>query len=188
MSNPQPTLAYATPFVGENTWLDIARRALLWTLLCSISAIPSFLFAVNTFSFPGMFFGVSLFIVLYTVFTSTPAFLKFREKPFVRRTLYIGYSIRLLVSVFFPVGMALDMIPGIISVGIVEELGGVTGGSRAGPGADFVATFLITLIQGTILNVLLSLFMLVLWGLQWLLCKPPVAAQGFPVESNRPAQ
>jgi hypothetical protein len=183
MSNPPPTLAYATPFVGENTWSDIARRALLWTLLCSISAIPSFLWSRIGYNDAAIVCGVCLFIILYTVFTSTPQFLRFREKPFVRRTLYIGYATRILVSVIFPVGMALDLIPGLISIGLVES-GGRSIGPSAGITESFIKTLLITIIQGTILNIILSVYMLILWVFQRLFCKPPVLQRGFPVEIN----
>ena len=67
--------------------------------------------------------GVLLFICLYTVSTCNDAFERFHARPFVRRTLYIGYITRMALSVAFPLGMFLDMFPGLVSIAIVERTG-----------------------------------------------------------------
>jgi hypothetical protein len=178
MSN-EPMLAYAPPPKPANTPADITRRALLWTLLCGISAAPSFIWAARGFNRLAMILGVVIFITLYTLTTSTPAFLRFREKPFIRRTLYIGYGTRILISVIFPVGMAADLIPGLISISVVHTiLGSMSEG--------FVATLLITIVHGTILNFLLTIYMFIVWGFQRLFMKPPEEPRGFPILMNQP--
>src|SRR5688572_17649859 len=109
----------------------LLRRLLLWTVLCSVSATPSFVLASSSddFSQAAMVVGVLLFIAAYTASTSTDAFERFHNRPFVRRTLYIGYGARMLVSVLFPYAWAADMIPGIISVGLVQNTLGLEGRS-----------------------------------------------------------
>lgn len=73
---------------------------------------------------------------------------------------------RLLLSIAYPVGIAVDLFPGIVSVTVVEKGLGI-------PGSSFVGTLLITLIQGTILNCLVLIFMLVTYGIQRLIFTMP---------------
>jgi hypothetical protein len=167
-------LTYAVPPPPVNTVGDIARRALLWTVMCSVCATPSFIWAASGFSRPAMICGVVLFIIAYTVLTSTAAFLRFRDLPFVRRTLYIGYGIRLGISIVFPVGMAIDLLPGMFSVGLVRNFVGMK--------ESFAGTLMITIVQGTIINILLSILMAFIWLLQKVFIKTERQPQGFPVE------
>src|SRR5262245_23628023 len=88
-------------YVGDGPLDGLARRAALWTVLCSVSAAPSFFWASGRYDVTAMVAGVALFIVLYTLATSTVRFLEFRNRPFVRRTLYVGYITRLSLSVLF---------------------------------------------------------------------------------------
>jgi hypothetical protein len=184
MSESQ-TLSYAPPPTPVNTRGDVARRATLWTVLCSVCALPSFLFAAPRFNVPAMVVGVVLFIILYTFATSTPAFLRFREKPFVRRTLYIGYVTRVVISIIFPLGMIVDFFPGLISVTTIAVF---VDNPRAGPGLgsamDFFGTLLTTILQGTLVNAVLGIYMAVVWGFQRIFLKLPEDRYGFPVEIN----
>ena len=166
-------------------YTTLLRRLLLWTFVCCVSAAPSFVWAGglngNGRGNPGPFdrgamaFGVALFILLYTAATSTEAFERFHARPFVRRTLYIGYGVRVGLSIAFPIGMGADLLPGMISVSAVEKLG-------FDP-RSFGGTFATTLLQGAILNVLVFLFMFVVYGVQRMTMKPPatVAPPGFEV-------
>jgi hypothetical protein len=177
MSGQSAYLEYTELEKPVNTWGDICRRAALWTLLCCVSAGPSFIWASRDFDSAAMISGVAMFIVFYTVGTSTRAFLRFQRLPFVRRTLYIGYGLRVILSIVFPVGMTVDLLPGMFSVTVVQGL--LPGISRNG----YLATLLITIVQGTIINVLLSMFMGMVWAIQRVACKPPRdQSQGFPVE------
>lgn len=144
----------------------ILRRFLLWTLLCSISAAPSFFWAHKEFNWTAVFCGIGLFILFYTAITSTDFVLQFKEKPFVRRTLYIGYGTRLVVSILLPFGLTLDLFPGMLSVEI--------GKSLFGSKYSFTATLVITIIQGTLLNIILGVYMLVVYILQRAFMKPQV--------------
>src|SRR5262245_8441909 len=94
----------------------VLRRLLLWSVICIISAIPSFIWAASGFHRGAMAFGVALFIIAYTAATSTSIFERFHDRPHIRTTLYVGYFARLGLSVVFPLGMALDLISGLVSV------------------------------------------------------------------------
>ena len=151
----------------------IVRRLLLWTLVCVVSAAPSFMWASHEFERSAMVVGVALFILAYTVLTSTAAFERFHNRPFIRRTLYIGYGVRLGLSALFPLGMGVDMMPGMLSVNVVE---GVLGNAR-----DFAGTLATTVVQGTLLNVILFFFMAAVYAVQRAFMRPPAAPPGFEV-------
>ena len=152
----------------------ILKRFLLWAGICCVSAAPSFAWAHEEFHRGAMVLGVALFTIAYTAFTSTERFEQFHRRPFVRRTLYIGYGARLAASIVFPVGVGMDLLPGMLSVNLVQ------GAFRLNP-HTFAGTLLTTVVQGTLLNVLLGLFMLSVYGIQRLTMKPPGAVQGFEV-------
>ena len=152
----------------------IFRRFVLWAAICCVSAAPSFAWAHEEFHRGAMVLGVALFTIAYTVCTSTERLEQFHRRPFVRRTLYIGYGARLAASIVFPVGVGMDLLPGMLSVNLVQ------GAFRLDPHA-FGGTLLTTIVQGTLLNVLLGLFMLFVYGIQRLTMKPPETAQGFDV-------
>ena len=152
----------------------IFRRFLLWAAICCVSAAPSFAWAHEEFHRGAMVLGVALFTIAYTVFTSTERFERFHRRPFVRRTLYIGYGARMAASIVFPLGVGMDLLPGMLSVNLVQQ----------GAGLDphtFGGTLLTTIVQGTLLNVLLGLFMLFVYFVQRATMKPPEAVQGFEV-------
>src|SRR5215204_779137 len=128
--------------------------------------MPSFIWAAEGFDRGAMVVGVALFVTLYTVFTCTAGFERFHRRPFVRRTLYIGYGVRLGMSVAFPVGMAADLIPGLLSIGLVENVLGVRD-------KTFVGTLAVTIVQGTILNCIIAAMMGVVYGFQRKFCRPP---------------
>ena len=136
---------------------DVLRRFGLWAGVCSISAAPSFIWAANQYDPWAMATGVACFVILLTVATCTERFERFKRRPFVRRTLYIGYGTRIGVSLLFPLGMFLDMFPGLISTAVAEQLGFNDN--------LFIFTLVATLVQGTILNVLLSIYMLIVYSL-----------------------
>lgn len=150
-----------------NTFL---QRLGKWTLICGVSAIPSFIVAQQSFSRPGMALGVACFIALYTWISGMEAFRRFESAPFVRRTLRIGYGTRLTVSLIYPVGVAVDLLPGLVSVSVVSYLYGSDFVSNK---AGFGPTLLITLVQGCTLNALLAFYMAVIYSLQRLFCTPP---------------
>ena len=160
----------------------VLRRLLLWTVVCCVSAAPSFVWAHEGFSRPAMVFGVALFVAAYTGFTSTEAFERLHRRPFVRRTLYIGYGTRLVLSLAFPIGMGVDLIPGLMSIRVVELVGMEP--------RSFAGTLAITIVQGGLLNAIIGVFMLVVYSIQRATMKPPVDAErhGFEVVVGGPPQ
>jgi predicted Zn-ribbon and HTH transcriptional regulator len=149
---------------------DVLRRLLLWTVVCGISAAPSFYWAMaDQFDVLAMVTGVVVFIFALTALTSTRRFMRFRDRPFVRRTLYIGYGLRVLVSLIFPAGLMLDMVPGLFSISAVQALGV--------PEKSYVGTLMITLVQGSILNAILSVLMMLMWGAQRLVFRVPASPE-----------
>ena len=113
-----------------------------------------------------MALGIMLFAVGYTIVTSTDRFDVFQRQPGVRRTLEIGYFTRLGLSALFPLAMAADFVPGLLSMRMARNTFETVGISSAGsPSAIFFCTLLTTCIQGAILNFLISIYMLVVYGL-----------------------
>ena len=128
-------------------WL---KRLGQWTLVCGISAAPSFIWA-RGFDPGGMIVGVFCFILAYTVGTSTAAFQRFQRHRGVRSALRVVYGTRLAMSILFPVGMAVDLFPGMLAIQIVT-------GHVDPESSSFSATLAITILQGIFLNVLLGLY------------------------------
>ena len=162
------------------TFSDVLKRLALWTVVCSISAAPSFLWASAEFDRLAMVTGVVLFIAALTGLTCTRRFERFKRRAFVRRTLYIGYRTRVVLSILFPVAMFLDLYPGLLSIVIVDAMGFTD--------TSYLGTLLITLIQGTILNTIISVFMLIVYGFQRLILPMPAdsgcRACGYDLRGN----
>ncbi len=144
---------------------EVILRGGIWTVICAISAAPSFMWASHEHDPLGMVCGVAAFVLFYTVVTSTEWFARFERRPFVRRTLRIGLGTRLGASIVFPVGMALDLFPGVLSVALVSQV-------FRNPGSLGFA-FATTLVQGGFLNCILGAYMLAAYGIQRLLCRLP---------------
>ena len=106
-----------------------------------------------------MVVGIVLFAMAMTAYTSTNAFYRFSRRPFVRRTLYIGYGIRIAISIIFPIGMSVDLPSGMMITAVVGELFSPTPNM-------FLLTLLTTLLQGTALNIILAAVMVPIWGIQ----------------------
>lgn len=133
-------------------------RLLIWTAICCISAAPSFYWAVQEFPDRGhiiaMVIGVAIFIVAYTLITGTEYVQRLNERPLVRRAAYIGYGTRIVLSLVFPLGLALDFVCGVVSgfiIGFVFNL------LPDGP-ESFIAILTWTLVQGAVLNAVLFIY------------------------------
>jgi len=133
----------------------MAVRGAAWTGVALVSAGPSFLLGISEYDPIGMFAGIAVWIVLLTLATSTVVFERFERIRGVRRTLRIGYGLRLLASIIFPVGWFMDLYAGVASITIAEAFG--VAGRGLGP------SLLITVIQGGVLNLVVGLSMLVLY-------------------------
>jgi hypothetical protein len=155
----------------------LLRRFLLWTAVCVISAAPSWVFAAQEYDPVAMGAAVCLFIIAYTALTSTDAFDRFRARPFVRRTLYIGYGARVALSIVFPLAIFADGIAGVWSLQIVRGVAGYDPSS-------FTGTFLTTCVSGALLNVFVFMFMAVVYAFQRAFLRPPEGPRGFAVVLN----
>lgn len=165
----------------------ILRRFWLWLTVCIVSAAPSFALAISTVKAEpgGMVAAVLLFAILYTLATSTERFEAFHRRPFVRDTLYVGYGLRLLLSLLTAavlvdrssvagVAMAPDMFCGILSMRIGSLLmGGNASGINDAGVETFLGAFVTTCVQGAILNAVVFVVMGVAYGLQRAMRKSP---------------
>lgn len=141
----------------------------MWVAICVVGGAPSFAWAVSEYDPKAMVLGIVLFAAWMTFVTSTTSFYGFSRIPFMRRSLYVGYGARILLSLALPIGAGADLYPGLISITIVEALQSLwmvpQGGAGAGP-QGFASTLLITLVQGAILNLLVSVLIALVWGIQ----------------------
>jgi len=145
---------------------DFPRQLGMWTVICSISAAPSFFMALMDYREPqqvvAMVAGIFCFILAYAAFGSTPLAKQFRQSPRVRRTVAIGYGTRMVISLlsagFFlgmPFPVVMDLYCGAISLGVIKSYGFYEG--------EPLGIFLTTLLQGGFLNVVLFVYMLLVF-------------------------
>ncbi|MEW6251703.1 MAG: zinc ribbon domain-containing protein [Planctomycetota bacterium] len=152
----------------EPDWELVRWRLLQWMTVCCVCALPSFMWGlISREAHPlGMLCGVAMFIAAYTVVTASRRFVRFEALPFVRRTLLIGYGTRIAMSILFPVGMGVDLVPGMASVALVAVV--------LGPNLNsFAVTFATTLVQGVFVNCLLVGYMAIIYGIQRVFCDMP---------------
>lgn len=144
-------------------WSAFPGQLALWTVTCSISALPSFYLALASFNKPpqvmAMFAGVCLFSLGYALIGSTGIALRAKLQPHIRRTLLIGYGTRIVCSLVFPLGVALDLYCGVVALVVSETLLEMQLQERAG----FLATLFTTVIQGIILNIVLGVYMAIVY-------------------------
>jgi hypothetical protein len=146
----------------------LLSRFLLWMVICSLSAGPSFFFAHREFDEFGMLAGIACFIFAYTVLSGSLWVERLVRDPFAKRTIKIGYVSRVVLSFLFlvPPLAILDMVPGMLAVEMTKRLFFDQHG--------FQGTFITTMIQGVFLNIILMLYMAVVYGFQRVFLKPPV--------------
>ncbi len=172
--------------MGERiTPRTVLRRFWLWLAICCISAAPSFYVAsLDHADRAGMAGGVLLFVVIYTLLTSTSRFERFYERPYIRATMRFGYGLRMFLSVLTVLGtfndafflpLWPDLFCGVVTARIAESIFGVTydAGTRRFGGA-----MLFTCIQGAILNCVVFAVMAIFYGFRRAYGKP-MLVRGF---------
>jgi hypothetical protein len=158
----------------ELTFIRVLRRFLLWLLICSVSAAPSFVFAgLDGANMLGMSAGVLLFVIAYTALTCTAGFQRFYERPYIRSTLRFGYGARLVFSTLATVVLVApqesifillpDIYAGVLSVTAGSALLGNTPREAV---TSFTGAMLITCIQGALLNGVVFLLMAIFYALR----------------------
>lgn len=131
-------------------------RLLHWTIVCAISAFPSFLVAKSEhYDVAGMLCGVALFAVGYALVTGKRAVRQITHAPRVKWTLWIGYCTRMMVSIILPLAYYVDIIVGLLSTDLCRHVCGMFAWSPRG----FGGTLATTIVQGIFLNVLLFVYM-----------------------------
>ncbi|GAA5506904.1 hypothetical protein [Novipirellula caenicola] len=154
--------------------LPIWRIAIRWTFVCSLSAIPSFLFGMVVTKhqqIPAMLVGIAIFCALYTWLDWRTAQQAWRNKKSLKWTLGIMYGTRVLISIAVPIGGMLDIICGVVSTSLVTKMTGFEfepGGPESEIstfGESFFPVLLTTLIQGGLMNVVLAIYGIVVFGI-----------------------
>ncbi len=152
---------------------ELSQRIVLWTVVCGVSAAPSFIWAWNAsppnlgFDVAAMLTGIAIVTIAYIWATGTQFVVLLQARPRAARAFRIGYLFRLFLSALFPLGMGVDLIPGVISASIVDGLSGgsIARAERLGMPVSFPATLVITLLQGLFLNLIGFAFMGIVYGL-----------------------
>lgn len=161
---PQSTDRLAPIDRGQRAPMGIASRLVRWTVICGVSAIPSFLWGYTLRHeapcIAGMILGTLLFAVAYTVFDLAKLRVWCEKNPALRRAVFIGFGIRVTASAIFPLGAMHDVFPGMISVRLIDALLPEVGDSYL-----LTAFGLTTVVQGLLLNIELWCVILVIYGL-----------------------
>ncbi|HEX8913919.1 MAG TPA: hypothetical protein VF796_16340 [Humisphaera sp.] len=153
----------------------VAALLLLWTGVCGAAAAPSFYIASDVgYRKGGMVAGIALFVLAYTIVTSRDAFVaRWRRERALRVACYVGYGLRTVLGLALPVGMIIDLFPGLVSTEVARWIG--MGGTT------FFPTLATTVIHGVLLNVIVGTVVGLLFGVLRPALRPEDSAQGFPV-------
>ncbi len=166
--SPLPEVSISASMRSRSWPLSLA----IWTLVCVLSAAPSFYWGFGTIAqnqMAAMSLGIAIFIAAYTLADQLTQRQAWRQLRAISLTLKIGYVTRIMISLIFPIGMAIDVFCGLFSVGIVQGLmpflfASNDQASRYTEQAGFLGTLLVTLVQGIVLNLLLFSYMAVVLG------------------------
>ena len=114
----------------------------------------------------GMICGILVFVLAYTVVECTHYYQQIVTRPHIHRTVLIGYGTRILISIIFPVGLAVDMMTGVLSVAIIQNVSPAHSIDlpESGAAVSAFAVFLTTVVQGILLNVMLFAYMILVYG------------------------
>ncbi len=169
--------AYGEPEPDQGPPRSRTRIVTYWGIVCSISAIPSFLMGLDVvqppWGIPAMVVGVLLFIGAYILVDVRYLDPLARRKQNFRTAMLWGFGLRATASLLLPAGILLDMLPGLLSVTIVRTIFPPPPGSESTSigfpyGVDnvfgFFPALVTTLLQGVLMNALLWPMILVLYS------------------------
>ncbi len=158
----------------EITWPRVAKSFARWSVICAISAIPSFWGGLATGSsvvhIAAMLLGIFLFVCGYTC----ADFLFIRRAVLanrqLKRALRIGYGTRLVASIIVPLGLMIDLWFGLLSLSIVGFFSGPVHQLGRQPTHElgvklFSAVLATTLVQGVLLNIVLAGYMAIVYAI-----------------------
>lgn len=171
-NEPPPTSSRVSPVPLRKLRKPTVSLA-LWTLVCVVSAGPSFFWGIASIASKqlwAMLLGVGIFIAIYTLADQATQSRPWRHISPIPLTLKIGYATRIVISIVFPIGIILDLMCGFFSVGIVQAVLPLAQASRDGTAdsegsTGFLGALLITLVQGVVLNIVLFGYMSVVFGI-----------------------
>lgn len=148
-------------------------------IICCLGAAPSLAWSrVARPNDLAVALGIALFIALYSIIVCSAAFERAWRNQRLRRAIRIGYTVRLAISIVFPIGMFLDLFCGLITARL-------TGIDVAGRAITFYPSLVATVIQGVLLHVMLATFI----GLVYLVLSAapaPRRPRGFDVIMQSP--
>ncbi|MFK7768502.1 MAG: hypothetical protein AB8B55_14870 [Mariniblastus sp.] len=152
------------------------RVILKWTAICFVSAAPSFVLGLmmdgaNPPAIVGMVTGILTFVFMYSIVEHLPAIQRFLKDMRFAQTAKIGYGTRIGVSIVFPVGIYLDLLVGIFTttfgLAIINLLGVAhperNSENELGDFGTFVGHYILTLTQGVGLNLVLFVYLLIVY-------------------------
>jgi hypothetical protein len=194
--NPYQASIYAEPAVtprpvqAEEEFSPI-RSLGTWTLVCSISAAPSFVIAMGIIpkgTWPAMVLGIGIFIVLYVLLDYRTRQSAFRRSRKVRYAIYATYVLRLIASIIFPIGTFIDLMCGFCSAFIVSPFQLEMSPAAPASGVAFIAVFIWTMTHAVVMHLVLF----GVWILIWLFLKltmgedelPPLEAETLSSEKK----
>jgi hypothetical protein len=153
----------------------------LWSFVCVLSAAPSFYWALEVkANIPAVIVGVLLFIIAYTIATSSDFYKKLEQKSFLFKALEWAFRVRvfysfislpvLLLPVLRAIAVWVNLIDfwfGLISIIITEFLLGKNSFIVPDIGSslekDFLPTLLTTITQGVLLSLAVFLLAVMIW-------------------------
>ena len=141
-----------------------------WLVVCVICAGPSFFWGcliskAQWQQIMAMTLGIIAFVIAYTAIECTPYFQRVMRDRLLRRTLKIGFGTRIGISLLFPFGIYLDLFIGFLSVSITESLFPNSLGLDDAQTGMFLAFFGTTILQGLLLNAMLLVYMVIVYGI-----------------------
>lgn len=148
---------------------SLRRTAIRWFFVCSISAVPSFVLGLTVTDgeqIAAMVIGILIFAVGYTALDYRTSHRPWRQNPMIRRTLRLAYGTRVAISLLFPLGGFLDLYCGIVAIWTTELVSGqglTVGSAGSGPVA-FLRVVFTTLVQGSLMNIVLGLYAVLILG------------------------
>ncbi|HRK32322.1 MAG TPA: hypothetical protein PLD59_14745 [Tepidisphaeraceae bacterium] len=178
-AQPGPVISLA-PLTSGDVW----KRVGVWTAVCGIASVPSFVFAWPEADRGAMLVGVLLFIGAYVAVSCAPFVRRLYRKPFMKTSIFIGYGLRMAATAVFPYAWIGDLLPGMMAVGLTDALFGIDWKQFNEESAQaFVATLFTTIVQGLLLNIIVGTAVAIIYFAQRLFRKNPDAIQprGFEV-------
>lgn len=158
----------ATDVAIELKETTFANALFRWSFICVVSAGPSFFLGLavtnaDVACIVAMILGIAAFIFGYATLDTRPIWRRWMSTPILRTSIITAYTIRCVVSVLVPVGMANDMMIGMASVSV----GTVGKWFENSPtqGMSSVFAFATTIVQGTLLSLEIALIVFLVYGI-----------------------